>query len=102
MKIFARGRGAIQTTMSTDILKYLKRPVHPGLPDPSGHLSLDVRFRAIAAANAEVERQAESRTRRKSKKRGHYYKYAQKERAEIARYAKMHGVSAVKRVFQGS
>ena len=45
---------------------------------PSGCLSLDVLSRAIAVANAEVEGQAESRTQRKSKKCGHYYKYAPK------------------------
>ena len=40
------------------ILKYCK-PVYPGLPEPSAHMSLDVPSRAIAAGNDEVEGQAE-------------------------------------------
>ena len=40
------------------ILKYCK-PVYLGLPDPFGHLPLNVPARAIAVANAEHERLAE-------------------------------------------
>ena len=79
------------------ILDYYK-PLNPTLPDPSGHLSSFIPPRAIAAANAEVGDQAETQPQRR-KKRGKYIKYTPKERADIGRYAKLHGVSLASRVF---
>ncbi len=82
----------------SSIPKYYK-PIHPSLPNPSGHLSSTIPAKAIAGANAQVGEQAETGTDGKRKKRGTYNKYTPKDRAEIARYAKIHGVQAAKRVF---
>ena len=83
----------------SSILKYYQ-PIHRTLPNPSCHLAINIPSRAIAAANAEVGSQAETGSQQRArKKRGHYHKYTSKQRAEIARYAKIHGVSAAKRVF---
>ncbi len=50
------------------ILHYYK-PIHPSLPNPSGHLSSRIPTKAIAAANTEVGEQVEAGTERKSAKK---------------------------------
>ena len=83
--------------MSSSILKYC-RPINHTLPSPSGQLSLTIPSQAIAAANTEVGGKAAG-TQCTRKKRGSYHKYTPKQRAEIARYAKVHGVVAARRVY---
>lgn len=70
------------------------------ITDPSGNHSVTIPSRTSAAANAEVQELPEKmKLIKKSKKRGSYYKYTPKGRAQIAQYAKIYSVSAAKNVF---
>ena len=52
---------------------------------------------AIASANREVQNALEkAQERSKSKKQGPYYVFTAKQRAEIGKYAKEHGICAAK------
>ena len=66
------------------------------IPDPRGSLSMTVPSSAIAAANKEVLEMKVDKAKKRRSKRGHYYSYTAKQRAEIGKYASQNGVQAAK------
>uniref|UniRef100_A0A1X7TFM8 Uncharacterized protein n=1 Tax=Amphimedon queenslandica TaxID=400682 RepID=A0A1X7TFM8_AMPQE len=80
------------------ILQYYK-PVskgHNDVPDPHGSLSISVPSSAIAAANKEVLEMKVDKAKKRRSKRGHYFSYTAKQRAEIGKYASLNGTQAAK------
>uniref|UniRef100_A0A1X7ULT7 Uncharacterized protein n=1 Tax=Amphimedon queenslandica TaxID=400682 RepID=A0A1X7ULT7_AMPQE len=80
------------------ILQYYK-PVSKGyndVPDPRGSLSISVPSSAIAAANKEVLEMKVDKAKKRRSKRGHYFSYTAKQRAEIGKYASLNGTQAAK------
>ena len=73
------------------------------LPLPNGPLSREIPVAAISAANDEVTKAlqvGEDDSGKCMKRRGPYQKYTDKEKAEIGKYAMMHGATASLRHFK--
>ena len=80
--------------------KYLKREVKTPLPSPTGSLSRAISSGGIVAANKEVQHVVESINDGTLLKRGPYEDFDDKERAQVGRYAAVHGVAAAVRHYQ--
>ncbi len=74
------------------------KPIN-GLPDPRGPLSSEIPPEVISVINKEVVQAQKQEAATRSKKRGTYWSYSPTQRAEIGRYATLHGTTAAARYF---
>ena len=79
---------------------YFKRGVKTPLPSPTGSLSCAISLSGIVAANKEVHPVVDSINDGTLLERGPYEHFDDEERAQIGRYAAIHGVAAAVRHYQ--